>query len=246
MKITLSESQYLKDSISIISELVNEAEIKATNNGLELIAMDHANVAMVDFRLLPSLFSEYVLEKDTSFGINLERLKKVLSRAKPNDILKLELTQNKLKLQMKSDSTRNFDLPLMDNSEEKEQKIPDLKFGATVEMGSAALTDAVGDAEIAGESLTFTAESPNKFKVVAEDDNSKAEINMSISDSDIKIDEKSKSKYAIEYLKKMTPASRLAEKVKMSFKNDYPLKLEYTSVDKLQLSFILAPRIEDD
>ena len=246
MKITLSQPQCLKDSIAIISDLVDEAQIKATSKGLELVAMDHANVAMVDFKLLPSLFSEYVIEKETSFGVNLGQLKQALSRARPDDILKLELTQNKLKLEMKSKSTRKFDLPLMDNLDEKEQKVPSLEFGAKIEMDSLALSDAVGDAQIAGESLNFIAEKPKTFKVTAEGDLSKAEISVDVSDSEVKIEENSKSKYAIEYLKKMIPASKLADKVKIHFKNDYPLKLEYVSIDKLQLAFILAPRIEDD
>ena len=54
MKLTLAEPKYLKDSISIISELVNEASFKITPEAIELVAMDPANVAMVIFKLLSS------------------------------------------------------------------------------------------------------------------------------------------------------------------------------------------------
>ena len=52
MKLTLAEPRYLRESISIISDLVNETRIKITKEGLELVAMDPANVAMVVFKLL--------------------------------------------------------------------------------------------------------------------------------------------------------------------------------------------------
>ena len=59
MKLTLAEPKYLKDSISIISELVNEAKFNITKEGFELVAMDPANVAMVIFKLLASTFTEF-------------------------------------------------------------------------------------------------------------------------------------------------------------------------------------------
>ena len=54
MKLTLTEAKYFKDSIAIISELVNEATFKIKPDGLEMIAMDPANVAMVIFKIVSS------------------------------------------------------------------------------------------------------------------------------------------------------------------------------------------------
>jgi len=64
MKLTLAEPKYLKDSISIISDLVNEARFKINKDAIELVAMDPANVAMVIFRLFSSCFTEYDVKKD--------------------------------------------------------------------------------------------------------------------------------------------------------------------------------------
>ena len=59
MRLTLSEPSTFKDSIAVISELVNEARFKVTKDGIELVAMDPANVAMVIFKLLSSAFAEH-------------------------------------------------------------------------------------------------------------------------------------------------------------------------------------------
>jgi len=59
MKLTLSDPTILKDSISIISDLVNEGTFNIDKTGMELVAMDPANVAMVIFKLFSSAFVEY-------------------------------------------------------------------------------------------------------------------------------------------------------------------------------------------
>src|SRR3989338_7352616 len=132
MRLTLAEPKYLKDSISIISELVNEARLKISKDGIELVAMDPANVAMVIFKLLSSAFTEFTLEKEENLAINLNNLKQILRRAKPNDMVSLELDENKLKIQLRSESVRTFSLPIID-LEEKEQRIPQLSFPVLVE-----------------------------------------------------------------------------------------------------------------
>ncbi len=101
MKLVLAEPIFLKESISIISELVNEVRFKVDKEKIELIAMDPANVAMIDFKLLSSAFIEYTIEKPTEFAINLGNLKQVLRRVKQTDTLTLELDtkKNKLKIQ---------------------------------------------------------------------------------------------------------------------------------------------------
>ena len=39
MKLTLADTKFLKDSVSIIADLVTEVRFKVTKNGLELVAM---------------------------------------------------------------------------------------------------------------------------------------------------------------------------------------------------------------
>ena len=248
MKLTLAEPRYFKESIGIISELVNEARFNINKNAIELVAMDPANVAMVIFKLLSSNFTEYNVEKDTSIAINLNNLKQILRRANPNDMLSIELgDENKLKIQLKGNQTRTFSLPIID-IEEKEQKIPELKFTTTIKTKSPILTNAVEDADIVAESLSLIAE-PKRFIVRAEGDLSNAKIEINESDeTEIKTDAKEpvKAKYSVEYLKKMVLGDKISEDVVIQFSKDYPLKIDYKVLDKVQLAFILAPRVENE
>ena len=247
MRLTLAEPSYLKESISIISDLVNEARFKVTPNAIELVAMDPANVAMVVFKLLSSSFTEYDVKKDTELTINLSNLKQVLRRASPKDMLTLELEDNRLKVQLRGSTTRTFNLPIIE-LEDKEQKVPDLKFPISVKLPSNMLNEAIADVDVVGESVSFIVE-PKKFTLQAEGDLNQARIEIKEDDStkiSTSSDEKIKAKYSIEYLKKMISGSKLSEDVLVQFNKDYPLKLEYKSVDKVMLSFILAPRVEND
>ena len=85
--------------------------------------------------------------------------------------------------------------------------------------------------------------------IVAEGDLSKAEIEI-MPDDKTRIDasgnDEIRSKYSVEYLKKMIAGSKIADEVKIQFNKDYPLQLEFKSVDKAMLSFILAPRVDND
>jgi proliferating cell nuclear antigen len=247
MKLTLAEPSYIKDSITIIADLVTEARFKITKEALELVAMDPANVAMVIFKLLSSAFTEYEVKEDINIAINLNNFKQILKRAKPNDMVCLELEDNKLKIQLKSNTTRTFNLPLIE-LEEKEQKEPSLKFPIVINMPCSVLDEAVEDTSIVAESLAFEIDG-KRLNITAEGDLSQVKIEIKEDDLvKIKSDVSSKirAKYSIEYLKKMIGASKLAETVEIKFNKDYPLKLEYKEMDKLMLSFILAPRVEND
>ncbi|MCG8408148.1 MAG: proliferating cell nuclear antigen (pcna) [Phycisphaerales bacterium] len=245
MKLTLAEPGLLKDSIAIISDLVTEAQFRITQNGMELIAMDPANVAMVIFNLLSSSFVEYNVKQEQLIALNLNDLKQVLRRAGTNDSLTLELEEEKLKVTMKGNATRTFHLPLI-STEESEQKVPDLKFSAVIELEGNTFNQGVEDADIVAESVSLKAE-PKIFTIAAAGDLSKASMEIPADDhTKINATEESRSKYSTEYLKKIMQGSKLSDTVKVQFSNDYPLKLEYLQKNKVQLAFILAPRVEND
>ena len=174
MKLSLSDTSYLRDSISIISELVTEGRFTITKNGFELVAMDPANVAMIIYKLLPSSFTEYQVNQDVTLGITLANFKQILKRAGVTDTLTLELDNNKLSITLQGVSKRTFSLPII-ALEEKEQRIPNLTFPASITVPSTLLVNAIEDAGIVAESVTLTAE-PGSFTISAEGDLTNAVI----------------------------------------------------------------------
>jgi proliferating cell nuclear antigen len=169
----------------------------------------------------------------------------VLRRVKAEDNLTLEVVENKFKIILKGRQTRTFHLPLID-LEEKDQKIPELNFKAKVTTDASILTDAIEDMDIIGESVIFIVDK-KALNVNSASELTDANVEIKKSDSTkIETPEKVRAKYSIEYLKKMIQGSKLAPEVTINFSKDYPLKLDYLVVDKIQLSFILAPRVDTD
>ena len=249
MKLVLNDTKYLKEPVMIISELVNEATFKVDGDKIELIAMDPGNVAMVIFKLLSSAFVEYDVSKKYDLAISLEMFKQILRRAKPSDTLTLKFDEekNRLNVLLKGETSRHFTLSLID-VDDKEQKVPSLKFPVKVSMNTLLLTEAVEDMDIISDSVNLMID--NDMFIIQSEGNissGRVEINKD-GETDIfnEGDDSVKSKYSLEYMKKIVKGAKLANSVSLYFGKDYPLKTEYKITDKLLLQFILAPRVADN
>ncbi|HLD15731.1 MAG TPA: proliferating cell nuclear antigen (pcna) [Candidatus Nanoarchaeia archaeon] len=249
MKLTLEEPRILTELIGIISELVNEVHFRVDKEKIEVVAMDPANVAMVIFRLLGSAFKTYQVDKPVKLALSLDALKTILKRAKPSDLLSLELDseRNKLKITISGESKRTFNIALID-VDEKEQKIPELKFPLKIETNSVVFDEAINDMDVISEAVSLGIDK-DKFVVEAESNLNDARVEIG-TDTNTKIQAGSKSevkaRYSLEYLKRIIKGSKLANTVILQFDKDYPLKVDYIVKDKLSLSFILAPRVSND
>jgi len=236
----LDNPKILSDVIGVISELVTEVKLRFDDKGMSIIAIDPANVALVSFKLPKESFSEYRSSSEM-LGINLDNLKAVLRRTRPGSILVMESQESIIKLDIIDKIKRSFLLALIE-IESEDKTIPSLEFLSQIQMNPQDLVDAVEDCLIVSDSCSFIAE-PDKFVIEASGLNSaRAEF----SSDEVKIiSGKSKAKYSLEYLQKFTKASKVADKIFVNFSTDHPIKLEFKRED-LELSFILAPRVEND
>lgn len=245
MHLMLAEPRLLKESVSIISELVNEVTLRVTKDKIEVVAIDPASVAMVEFKLLSSAFVEYSVPVPQELAINLDHLKQVLKRAKPTDaiVVTLEESKNRLQILLQGDSKKTFNIPLI-SIEEQEQQLPSLEFSTKVSLPSSVFDEAVEDMGVISESLALLAE-PERLTFKAESSLKDATFELPAGEG-VAFDvqgEKMQAKYSIEYLKKISKASKLSDTVVLQFGNDYPLRAEYVLLDKLKMSFVLAPRV---
>jgi len=134
------------------------------------------------------------------------------------------------------------------NLEDREHKVPELEFPLTVETNSVIFENAIEDAGIVADSVAFIVDK-DKFLIKSEGNISDANVELvTDEETDIRMENEDKlmSKYSIEYLKKIVKGGKLADRVKVQFSKDYPLRVEYNVMDKLGLTFILAPRVSND
>ncbi len=246
-KAVLADVGLMKDSVPIIAEIIDEGVFKADGNGLSLLTPDRTMVAVVDFRILSSAFESFQAE-NSQMGLNLANLVAVLRRVKGTDKLTMEQTENKLKFTVQGKGgTRRFEIPIIEISSEK-PPVDQLTFPSRVEISSEVLEDGIADAEVIGDSVVLEAE-PEKFKMYAKGDITSAEMEISKDDKSmlsLHAEQNVKARYPLEYLKKMAKAAKLSKQLVLEFGTDYPMRLSFKSIDKMQLSFILAPRVSED
>jgi proliferating cell nuclear antigen len=242
MKLKLDHPKLFSEIISIISELVLEVRLRVNKEGVSILAIDPANVAMVLFKLPPNAFSEYEVDSEEVLGVSLENLKAVLRRIKPGSVLVITREENELKLLIKDKITKEFNLALIE-VEGEEKKMPNLEFVSKIEMNGADFAEAIEDSGVVADSCSFITE-PEKFVIKAKGSLNSFKSEFSPDQLSI-VAQNATSKYSLEYLQKIVKATKITDKVTINFSDDYPLKLDFIT-PFIELSFVLAPRVETE
>ncbi len=243
MLLKLQEPKVFADAIALLSELVLEVKIKVSKTGLEIVAIDPANVALVELKLPSTSFSKFEVEKNEELGLNLEDFKQILRRAPLGSALIFEKEDNYLKVEIEDKTKRKFSLALI-NIDAEEKKVPELTFNSKVELDSSTFSEIINDAVIVADSCSFTA-LQDLFVIEAKGTLHRSRTELSSDEAKIASESQQKAKYSLDYLVKFSKAAKFAEKVSINFSQDYPARFDFKNTS-LQLSFILAPRVEEE
>ncbi len=246
-KAKLSDPKLFVNAVSTIGELIDEGVFNLSKDGISFIASDRAMVSVVNFKLSSTAFDEYEIDADQKIGLNITNLLSVLKRIGADDKMSLSLQDSKLEVKLDGKSKRKFVIPLLDISQEEIPPIHNLEFASRAEVKPHILESGIEDADIISDAVLFEI-ADGKFVMRAEGDVSKAELELEKGNENLLSLESTgnvKSRYPIDYLKKMVKAAKIAESAAIQFGQDYPMRLEFKAGDKATLSFILAPRVND-
>jgi len=229
------EFKKMNNVVKSLNGLVEEATFKVTSEGLNVLSMDAANVAMIVWKFSAKNFLQYT-ETNVEFRVNIKQLQAAFKRFDKGTV---EFTiGDNLKMKNVSKNTKGFTIPLIVD-EEKAQKVPELKPTSSLTMDTVDFEDMIKDAAVFEEAVTFKSRS-GRFRC-----KSKGDTTGSLHDFNnvITTGTDATSKYAILYLKKMIISS--FKEVSIKFANDYPALIEYTE-DNNSILFIIAPRCETE
>ncbi len=244
-----AEGKLLKTAIDAISKLITEGTFSVDENGMKLVALDPAKVAMIDLNVLPTGFIEYHVDSPIKFTVDIDYFSKVLKRAKARTEIEMVVGDDlsRLEIVLKNGYKRKFFIPLIQPSEEEEAPQPSgLEFKGRLEIEAGFVKDAIKDAKMISDAVKFIAD-PDIFKIVAKSEAGEVSAEVSKSDPallEIDVPEHIEATYTIEYLEKIIKAEGIADTVSIEFGNNYPVRITYKSLDRLKLAFILAPRLE--
>ncbi len=241
MLLKLESPKLLSDIVSIISELVTEVRLKINKEGVSVTAIDPANVAMVYFKMPSDLFSQFDIEKEEVLGVNLENLRQVLRRCGLGSSLTISREDNVLKLSIQDRIKRDFTLALID-IESDDKEMPTWEFKSVIKMSADSFVEVIEDCGIVGDACTFMAD-PSKFVIEAHGLNS-ARAEFSSEEVELYADT-STARFSLEYLNKFIKGSKISSRVTISFSDNHPMRIDFPT-GNVMLSFVLAPRVEQD
>ncbi len=249
-KLKVADAKLLRDIVTAISILVDEATFKLEPEGLKLRAMDPSRVAMVDFEWPKTIFEEYSCTEAAKMCINITELLKLLKRAGKDEVLELSLDEKTGRLQVKITGkyTRNFTMPTLEASEE-EVPTPKITFTIRAKATTEGLTQAIEDAQLVSDHVRIEADT-EKLVFNAAGDLMGATISIQKgSDTllDLEAKEPSKATFSLSYLSEIIKAaSATSDIATLEFSTDMPIRLDFQQTKEGKLTFFLAPRIETE
>ncbi|MBX5327949.1 MAG: proliferating cell nuclear antigen (pcna) [Candidatus Bathyarchaeota archaeon] len=249
-KLKVADAKLLRDMVTSISILVDEATFKLDPEGMKLRAMDPSRVAMVDFEWPKTVFEEYMCTEPTKMCINISELLKLLKRAGKDEVVELSLDEKTGRLQLKITGkySRNFTMPTLEASEE-EVPTPKLTFNVKAKTTTQGLSQAIEDAQLVSDHVRIEADA-EKIVFNATGDLMGATITLQKgSDTllDLEAKEPSKSTFSLSYLSEIIKtASATSDIATMEFSTDMPIKIDFQQTKEGKLTFYLAPRIETE
>jgi len=246
MKLVLEKAADFQKSIEAIAVLIDEAEFVIDETGLALKATDPSQISMVDFVLEKKAFKEFSVEDKIKIGLDLDYFRQIMSRAKSDDQLTLELDDSgsRLNVSFKGASSRKFNLPLIDISS-PDLPNPKIEFDAEVKLLAGVLQDALKDASLVSSHISLGV-SGDKFVVKAE--SSKGNLD-SVTEKDKKnlielnVKKEAMSMFPLDYLQDMLKTAQAATPVLLRMKANAPIEVSY-GIGLAKICYFLAPRIE--
>lgn len=247
-KAKISDAKLLRDMVTAISTLVDEATFNIAPEGLKLRAMDPSRVAMIDFEWPKTVFDEYACDAPIKMCINVGEMLKLLRRTGKDESIELALDEktNRLNVGIKGKYDRTFNMPTLEATEE-EVPTPKIAFNVRAKVTTDGLHQAIEDVLLVSDHVKIEVDS-EKLTMRAAGDLMGATIELKKgSDAllDLEAKEPSKATFSLSYLSEIIKTAAGASDIAtLEFSSDMPIRIDFQQPKEGKLTFYLAPRIE--
>jgi proliferating cell nuclear antigen len=223
--------------VNLIRALVPECRLIITSDGLNTMAVDAANVAMVSVRLPKDAFEEFKTQPD-ELGMDVTKWKSALDICKNSPI---EIEQKDSKVVIRDGHYTYTHAPLDPSTVRKRPNMPTLSLAATTEVDAKELLGAIKAMGVVGEKIRFTMKGV-VLEVSAEGDTDKLvkEIQSNGGKGGT-----ATALFSLDYLTDIAKAIKDSGTVTVHMKTDNPVRFD-CDIDQMEVSYLLAPRLEGD
>ncbi|MCC5446831.1 hypothetical protein [Candidatus Nanobsidianus stetteri] len=247
MKVTFPQAKEIKNILPAIVSFLSEGTFKANKDGIFLSSLDPANVAVILLDMYPNMFTEYDVQDEEKFTINLEDLKKIMTKVALKNQISWEIDKekNKFVLTVYGKAKKVFTLPLIE-SEGSFMDLPSLELSVKVEMDSKAFYDIIESAKVIADEIKIVADPDGpKVSFIAEGELKDMRIDLTPQDESVlsmEVPSKAMARYSIDYLYKLSKVAKISDTLTFKLDSGKPIWIDYKSTDKFKFGFVLAPR----
>ena len=252
----LSKGADLRNIVDVLADMLEEANMTFTDKGLNMFALDGAHVACVVLKLKAEKFDHYnCSRRPITIGVNMTSLKKIMSCVAAKDTVEWSLDgpdPDKITISTRQTGVSQiFEMKLV-NIEEDPMAVPNTRYEKTVRLSADAFQKKMKDfAKLGGDAVEFTI-APGSFVMKMKEaemvENSRATYTL-VEDEPEKVvihcSETSSNIFISSYIARFAKAACLSKWVSIRMLSDAPIKFVFAAGDLGQLTFYLAPKIED-
>ncbi|MFT4947429.1 MAG: proliferating cell nuclear antigen [Natronomonas sp.] len=240
-------AERLQSTLDSVGVLVDECKIHLDEGGIEIRAVDPANVGMVDLSLDAQAFESY--EADGGLiGVNLVRLQDIAGMADSGQLVELELDEETRKLHISIDGLE-YTLALIDpESIREEPDLPDLDLSSTIVIEGRDIDRAVTAADMVSDHIELGVDEADEiFYVKAEGDTDDVHLELDGEDLIDLVAGEASSLFSLDYLQDMNKAIPKDTEVTMELGEEFPVKLHFDIAEgEGAVTYMLAPRIQSN
>jgi proliferating cell nuclear antigen len=241
--------------IKMLSTLVEEAKFMWKRDGLKVVVVDPAHVAMYEILIPNEAMSERVAEEGTEFALDLKTFPKLKNGG---ELYMSRVSKDKVKI---SNDGVVQTISEADSAYITIPKIPEIKSTCRATVRTESLRKFFEVAENISDAMKMTMHAEGRLVLLAHSDSNKAEMVLdresgNLLDINMPGERTVSSNYPLEYLIKTVKAATTVTEMDASYRNDYPLEMSFklpvtTKKNKgryfpgmIPVRFLLAPRME--
>lgn len=246
MKFKTVQASSFKAAFEVLKDILNDVNMYFTPDGVKILTLDTARVALVDLELHADNFEEYECVEPITAGINITNTFKLLKTISNTDTLTVEINNKDMmnifiENPVKKTNTK-FELKLLDIDEDHIQ-VPEVPVTITTIMPSIDFQRICRDMNNLASELIIS-RNTDKLVISCEGDFANQETVITCPNE---IDTTCTGKYSLKYLNIFTKATGMCSNVQiMHEENNRFLILQYNVANLGDIKFYLATKADQD
>ena len=225
----------------VIRALVPECRLIIGQDVLNILAVDTANVAMVNINLPKAQCEEFTDEEPCEIGMDVDKWKQAPKIMK--DDVPITITRGAGKIVFSDGKYTYTHVPLDPTTVRKRPNPPTINLPASVVIDAKEYNETIKAMGIIGDKVRVTIRGKT-LELSTEGDTDLIQKEIESQDNKENTGVVS-SLFSLDYLKETAKAMKDAGTLTIHAAQDHPIRFDF-DIDGMEASFIIAPRIEAD